>query len=325
MKMTPFFTGDTVLAGKGWDARFGDFLVDLWLQDGLAESTLATLQMQLRAFNNWMLGTVGRAWDTATVDDLHTYLLQSRDTQATSTVRRKQWGIFRLYRWAREERISSLHTALAAVPLRAHTKPTLICPSIQQVVQLLKQPDTATAEGMRDRAILELLYSSGLRASELLALEVHQVLHGAYLRVMGKGKKERLVVIGENAQHWIAQYKIVRNSILRSGGHSFTSTERLFVSGGKYPAYQYPQLRRMLAGYARSCRLHLTPHKLRHAFATHMYQGKAPLRTIQLLLGHEHLQTTTIYVSRDNSDDKAVHRHHHPREIDYRNLVRRAY
>lgn len=325
MKKTPFFTGDTILAAEGWDARFGDFLVDLWLQDGLAESTLTTLQMQLQAFNNWMLEIVGRPWDSATVDDLNTYFLQSRDTQATSTVRRKQWGIFRLYRWAREERISSLHPALAAVPLGASPKPNSICPSIEQVVQLLKQPDTATAEGLRDRAILELLYSSGLRAAELLALEVHQVLHGAHLRVMGKGNKERLVVIGEEAQHWIAQYTVVRKSILRSGGHSVTSTERLFVSGGKHPAYQYPQLRRMVAGYARSCRLHLTPHKLRHAFATHMYQGKAPLRTIQLLLGHEHLQTTTIYVSRHYSDDKAVHRRHHPRETDYRKFVRWAY
>lgn len=322
MRKTPWLSGEGAAGCGGWDERFGDFLVDMYMQEGLAESTLVTLQIQLRAFNNWMLESAGRAWDAATVDDLHTYLLQSRDIQATPTVRRKQWGLFRLYRWARAERITTLHPARAAVEMRAIFKPPLECLSHQQVVHLLKQPDTATPEGLRDRAILELLYSTGLRAAELLDLEVHQTQHGPCLRVMGKGKKERLVVMGEHAQFWIAQYKAVRKSLLGSGGHALTSTVRLFVSGGKHPEYQYYQLRRMVARYARRSGLELTPHKLRHAFATHMYQGKAPLKSIQLLLGHEHLSTTTIYVSRHHSDDKALLRHHHPREIDYRKFVR---
>ena len=324
MKKTLLFTGNSSSIGEGWDARFGDFLADLFLEEGLAESTLITLQLQLRAFNNWMRETTGRAWDAATAEDLHTYLLQSLDTQAPSTVRRKQWSLFRLYQWARRERFTSVCTDRAAVHIRAVARTPFVCPAVQQIVQLLQQPDTQTPEGLRDRAILELLYSTGLRAAELLGLEVHQVRHGACVRIMGKGGKERLVVMGEHAQYWIAQYIAIRKRLLRQGGHSVTSTERLFVSRGKHPSYQYQQLRRMVARYARSCGLELTPHKLRHAFATHMYEGKAPLRSIQLLLGHEHLTTTTIYVSRQGMDNKLFMRLHHPRGQDYRQFERWA-
>lgn len=171
---------------------------------------------------------------------------------------------------------------------------------------------------------MELLYSTGLRSAELLGLDQHQVSQGACVRVMGKGLKERLVILGEHALHWIAQYKDMRKFLLQSGGHLLSSTERLFVSSNKYPDYRYHQLRRMVWRYAQKSGLQLTPHTLRHTFATHMYQGKAPLKTIQLLMGHEHLETTTIYVSRHNMDDKALHRRHHPRELDYRRFVRWA-
>lgn len=133
------------------------------------------------------------------------------------------------------------------------------------------------------------------------------------MRIMGKGQVERLVVYGEEAAYWVAQYKSKRQGMLQAAGHSCHATQNLFVSMGKHAAYQYFELRRMVKGYARKLNMKLTPHSLRHAFATHLYQGGAALRTIQLLLGHAQLTTSAIYISRRHEDDHKFLRTHHPR------------
>lgn len=300
--------------GEGWDPRFDDLLMQAAAEEGLADDSLRALQTQLRCFNAWVLAREGRSWDRATADDLKAYFQEARELRSAATVRLKRWVVQRLYRWARSEGIIdvSFESALVAVrsapPLRLTT-----VPSVDQMQRILSLPDTGTPDGLRDRAALELLYGAGLRSAELLCLHVAQVPDAPGLRLIGKGAKERLVILGEHARYWIAQYKAIRRTLLGSGGHRPTATSRLFVSTGIHPDYQYSQLRRMVGRYAAMVGLSLTPHSLRHAFASHLYQHKAPLKTIQLLLGHEHLVTTTIYVSRHSEDDHDLLDRHHPR------------
>lgn len=295
--MTKLLIAGTVDAPAGWEYRFGDFLTDLFFQEGLAETSLQVLQTQLRAFNAWLLESTGRSWEHASVEDLHAFLLSWRDTRSVSTLRLKQWMLQRLYGWAKDAGIVDLGIQRALLSLRGGPRRPKQPPSSSAIAQLMELPDTTTAKGMRDRAVLELLYGSGLRAAELLNLTLDQLpSKGKPMQIWGKGSKERLVVVGEHASHWIAQYKSARQLILAAGGHGHRSTAKLFVSSGRYPDYRYYQLRRMVSRYGRECGLRLTPHALRHAFASHLYQGKASLHTIQLLLGHEYQETTAHYV-----------------------------
>lgn len=310
--------------GEGWDPRFDDLIMQAAAEEGLADDSLRSLQTQLRCFNAWMLAREGRSWDRASVDDLKAYFQEARELRSAATVRVKRWVVQRLYCWARNEGVADVSFEAALVAARS-TPPMRLTtvPSVDQMRRILALPDTDTPDGVRDRAALELLYGAGLRSAELLDLHVGQVPDAPGMRLMGKGAKERLVVLGEHARHWIAQYKGVRRTLLSAGGHRSTSTDRLFVSTGIYPAYQYSQLRRMVGCYAAKIGLHLTPHSLRHAFATHLYQHKAPLKTIQLLLGHEHLSTTTVYVSRKFEDDHLLLDLHHPRSKNHQKFARR--
>ncbi len=308
---------------EGWDPRFDDLLMQAAAEEGLADDSLRALQTQLRCFNAWVLAREGRSWDRATADDLKAYFQEARELRSAATVRLKRWVVQRLYRWARSEGIIdvSFESALIAVRSTPPLRLTAV-PSVDQMRRILSLPDTATPSGVRDRAALELLYGAGLRSAELLGLHVAQVPDAPGMRLVGKGAKERLVILGEHARYWIAQYKTVRRALLGAGGHRATATSRLFVGTGVHPAYQYSQLRRMVVRYGGMIGLNLTPHSLRHAFATHLYQHKAPLKTIQLLLGHENLSTTTIYVSRRWEDNEATISTHHPRGKNYVRVVR---
>ncbi|MXN32793.1 MULTISPECIES: tyrosine-type recombinase/integrase [Delftia] len=309
------------LRHEGWDPRFEDFLTDVFLVDGMSETSIATLQVEVCAFNKWSLEATGRAWDAILPGDLQAYLQVAKDTLFASTFRKKRWCLRRLYKWAKAELIVGknvdIDIARIWLPARASSRLPATVPSAAQMRKFLERPDTKTIEGIRDRAILELLYGAGLRAAELLGLPRDLHLQGRCMRLMGKGMKERLVILGEPALEWIAQYKHARPMILRRGGHVPQASKRLFVSSGRYPDYQYIQLWRMVRKHAAACGLDLTPHSLRHTFATHLYQGRAPLDAIRLLLGHQRLETTTIYVSRHGLDDHELVRQHHPRGETY--------
>ncbi|WP_233168000.1 tyrosine-type recombinase/integrase [Xylophilus sp. ASV27] len=292
--------------------------------EGLADTTLKTLQTHLSSFNAWLSNSARGAWDRVRLDDVRAYLQEISESRSFATLRLRHWALRRLYRWASEQDIANVRIDAVLLPARAPARSPPRVPSVQQMERILAMPDTGTPAGLRDRAVLELLYATGLRADELLRLRIDQVAGALCMRVMGKGAKERLVVYGEHAANWIAQYKSVRHALLSAGGHCTTSTARLFVSDGRYPDYRYSQLRRMVSRYAAAEGLQLTPHSLRHAFATHLYQGRAPLTTIQMLLGHEHLETTTRYVSRQFEDDHALLETHHPRGGQYRRLMRDA-
>ena len=190
-------------------------------------------------------------------------------------------------------------------------------PTSEQLRLILALPDTKTDLGLRDRAVLELLYATGMRAAEILSIQLHQVVKERCLRIMGKGQVERLVVYGEEAAYWVAQYTAKRQAMLHAAGHDSHATQSLFVSMGKHAAYQYFELRRMVKGYACVLNMTLTPHSLRHAFATHMYQGGAALRTIQLLLDHAQLTTSAIYISRQHENNQKLIYKHHPRGDGY--------
>ncbi|WP_322740002.1 tyrosine-type recombinase/integrase [Delftia tsuruhatensis] len=307
---------------EGWDSRFEDFLTDLFLTEGLPDSTRRTLQVEVCAYNKWSIEATGRTWDALSGSDLQSYLQAAKASVAASTFRKKQWCLRRLYAWALSESIVDENIDPYLLPVRVFSRPQPSVPTASQIQGVLEQPDVKTPEGVRDRAALELLYGAGLRAAELLGLPQDMYLQGRCLQIMGKGMKERLVVLGEPALDWIAQYKRVRTDILRAGGYAARSTRRFFVSSGHYPNYQYRQLLRMVRRYSAMCGLDLTPHSFRHAFATHLYQGRAPLDTIKLLLGHAHLETTAIYVSRHGLDDHELHRRHHPRGAAYKPFLR---
>jgi integrase/recombinase XerD len=309
---------------KHWDDRFDDFLIDLQTQEGLTDLTIRQLQIHLKTFSSW-LAEIGRTWITVDRENIQEYLKQIRDSRSASTLRSKQWSIRRLYRWAHEMSIICVPQNWLEIGRRKYDRQEVLVPSSQQLLELMELPDTGTARGVRDRAVLELLYGSGMRAAEILSLQVHQVAQlgkERTFRIMGKGQVERLVVYGEEASYWIAQYKSVRQSMLRTAGHGAHATQQLFVSLGKHSSYQYFELNRMVQSYAQKIGLHLTPHALRHAFATHLYQGGAPLRMIQLLLGHAQLSTSTIYISRQHEDNQHFIRSHHPRGEDYGTLMR---
>lgn len=317
--MTKLLIAGNVEFPAGWDARFGDFLTDLFFEEGLAESTLGILQVQLRAFNAWLLESTGRSWEWASQEDLHAYLADRREALSVSALRVKQWMLRRLYGWAKDSGIVDLRVHRALLPLRGGRLRAQRPPSSSAIAQLMGQPDTTTAKGTRDRAVLELLYGCGLRAAELLDITLDQLpARGKPLQIWGKGAKERLVVIGEHASHWIAQYKAARPCLLAAGGHSAASTAKLFVSSGRHPDFRYYQLRRMVGRYGRQCGMRLTPHALRHAFASHLYQGRASLHTIQMLLGHECQETTAHYVSIYHEDSRKMMDRHHPRSHQYR-------
>ncbi len=204
--------------GEGWDPRFDDLLMQAAAEEGLADDSLRALQIQLRCFNAWVLAREGRSWDRATADDLKAYFQEARELRSAATVRLKRWVVQRLYRWARSEGIIDVSFESALIAVRA-TPPMRLTtvPSVDQMQRILSLPDTGTPNGVRDRAALELLYGAGLRSAELLGLHVAQVPDAPGMRLMGKGAKERLVILGEHARYWIAQYKAVRRTPLGSG------------------------------------------------------------------------------------------------------------
>ena len=180
-----------------------------------------------------------------------------------------------------------------------------------QVEALLGAPDVETPLGMRDRTMLELMYASGLRVSELITLKsVHLSLSDGALRVTGKGAKERLVPFGEEAHAWVTRYLAEARAIILSG----QASDALFVTarGGPMTRQMFWKL---IKAYAPRGGVHvpLSPHTLRHAFATHLLNHGADLRAVQLLLGHADISTTTIYTHVARERLKSLHARHHPR------------
>ena len=289
--------------------RFADAL---WLEDGLAANTLAAYRRDLTLYAQWLAAAHGRSVAASTATDLQAYAVaRHAGTRATSANRRLT-VLRRFFRWALRERLAeadpTLQLLAARQPLRV---PAALTEA--QVEALLAAPDIDTALGLRDRAMLEILYASGLRVSELVGLRsVHLGLAEGALHVTGKGRKERLVPFGEEARGWLERY-------LAPGGARATilsgqSSDALFVTarGGAMTRQGFWLVIRKHARAA-GITAKLSPHTLRHAFATHLLNHGADLRAVQLLLGHADISTTQIYTHVARERLRVLHAAHHPR------------
>ncbi len=286
------------------------FVDALWIEDGLAPLTLAAYRRDLTLYAAWLAAQGEHALQASTESDLLGYVsARHQGSRATSANRRL--SVFkRFFRWALREGLvqddPTLRMLTARQPLRV---PQSL--SEAQVQALLDAPDVTTELGLRDRCMLEILYASGLRVSELVGLKtVHVGLNEGVLRVVGKGSKERLVPFGDDAHDWLRRYLAEsRGAVLQA-----RTSEALFVTvrGSAMSRQMFWQL---IKRYALKAEIHtpLSPHTLRHAFATHLLNHGADLRVVQMLLGHADIGTTTIYTHVARERLKALHAKHHPR------------
>jgi integrase/recombinase XerD len=287
-----------------------DAFVDaLWLEDGLSANTLAAYRRDLGAYGQW-LASRNLALETSTEADLNAYFAARHASTRASSANRRLTVFKRFFRWAlREGRVHSdptLRLLAARQPLRL---PKAL--SEAQVDQLLAAPDLSTALGLRDKAMLELLYASGLRVSELVGLKTFQVgSNEGVVRIMGKGSKERLVPFGAVAREHLQAYLVGARPQILAG----QQTDALFVTA-RGAGMSRVMFWMLVKKYARQAGIAvpLSPHTLRHAFATHLLNHGADLRAVQMVLGHADISTTTIYTHVARERLKVLHAAHHPR------------
>ena len=295
------------------EAPIDDFIDALWLEEGLARNTLAAYRRDLTLYATWLNGQ-GRALLVSAESDLNAYFAASHAAPKASTANRRLTVFKRYFRWALRERLitSDPPLKLQAARQALRVPKTLTEP---QVEALLAAPDLGDALGVRDRTMLELMYASGLRVSELVTLKVLNLsLADNVLRVLGKGNKDRLVPFGEVASLWLTRYLKVARPELLAG----QLTQDLFVStrgANAGSAMSRVMFWMIVKKYARQAGITapLSPHTLRHAFATHLLNHGADLRAVQMLLGHADISTTTIYTHVARERLKTLHAQHHPR------------
>jgi integrase/recombinase XerD len=286
------------------------FVDALWIEDGLSANTLAAYRRDLTLYAQWLAKAHGKSLNDSTETHLREHAIAQHAASKATSANRRLTVFKRYFRWALRE-----HLVLADPTLRllAAKQPLRVPKTLSeaQVEALLGAPDVATPLGLRDRAMLELMYASGLRVSELVTLKsVHLSLSDGVLRVTGKGSKERLVPFGDEAHAWLDRYLAESRGAILDG----QASDALFVTvrGGPMTRQMFWQLikKHALQG---GVRVPLSPHTLRHAFATHLLNHGADLRAVQMLLGHADISTTTIYTHVARERLKALHATHHPR------------
>ena len=291
------------------DGTLDAFLDSAWLEDGLARASLAAYRRDLQALRAH-LGARGKSLLQADETDLQAHFAASHARLKASSANRGLAAIRRFYRWALRERLVLADPTVRLRPARRVARfPQALSES--QVEALLAAPDVATPLGLRDRAMLELLYATGLRVSELVSLKYSQLnLNQGVLRVHGKGDRERLIPLGEEAVRWLREFiGTGRGEILLD-----RTTDYLFPTRrGDHMTRQ--AFWHIIKRYARKSNIdkELSPLTLRHAFATHLLNHGADLRVVQMLLGHSDLSTTQIYTHVARERMKELHAQHHPR------------
>ncbi|MFI4939873.1 MAG: site-specific tyrosine recombinase XerD [Burkholderiales bacterium] len=291
-------------------AMIDEFCDTLWLEDGLAKNSLDAYRRDMNLFAIWLHAERAKHLYDAQAEDLVTYFaLRHSSTKATSSNRRLA-VLKRFYQLAlRQNKIS----ADPCLRMKSAKQPPRFPMSLSeaQVESLLAAPDTGTPLGLRDRTMLELMYASGLRVSELVLLKSLEVgMNEGVLRITGKGSKTRLVPFGEEARAWMERYlRDARGTILNG-----QIADALFVTarGGAMTRQMFWTLIKKYATLA-DINAPLSPHTLRHAFATHLLNHGADLRVVQLLLGHADISTTQIYTHVARERLKKLHALHHPR------------
>ncbi len=288
--------------------EFGDAL---WLEDGLSRNTLESYRRDLRLFSAWLSSGRGKSLLQARHVDLLDYLAYKfqRKSRPRSAARLLS-SLKRFYRYLlRENRIQTDPTLQVSAPKLPRSLPRTL--TEEDVDALLGVPNVDTALGLRDKAMLETLYASGLRVSELVTMTVMQLSQDmGVVRVMGKGSKERLVPIGEEALAWIRRYLDSGRPAILDG----RPVDALFVTarGASMTRQAFWYLIRRYAKQA-DIGKQISPHTLRHAFATHLLNHGADLRVVQMLLGHADISTTQIYTHIARERLKQLHARHHPR------------
>lgn len=295
------------------DAELLDQFCDtLWLEDGLSRNTLDSYRRDINKFIAWCASEHGNSLLRTTHADIQGYLADqmTQHKAKSSSMGRNLSSLKRLFRYLlRQGLIDADPTLQIDTPKLPRALPKTLAE--QDVDLLLEAPDTDTALGIRDRAMLEVLYATGLRVSELVGLRIAQVsMDMGVLKVMGKGSKERLVPMGEVSLDYLRNYLDAARPELLSGKLS----DDLFVT-----AHGVSMTRQMfwylIKKYAKSVGLikPISPHTLRHAFATHLLNHGADLRVVQMLLGHADISTTQIYTHVARERLKQLHSKHHPR------------
>jgi len=284
----------------------------LWLEHGLSKNSLEAYRRDLRLFARWLQLKRPERADLHAVQpqDIAAYFADRHAESKPSSANRRLSVLKRFYQLAlRERRIATdpcLKMASAKQPARfVHTL------NEAQVDALLNAPDVTTPLGLRERTMLELMYASGLRVSELVTLKVVELsLNDGVLRITGKGSKTRLVPFGEQARHWLERYLKEARGVILDG----QVDDALFVTGrgGAMTRQMFWVVIKKHAARA-GITAPLSPHTLRHAFATHLLNHGADLRVVQLLLGHSDISTTQIYTHVARERLKHLHAQHHPR------------
>jgi integrase/recombinase XerD len=317
----------TVTSTATQDSTIDAFIDAIWLEQGLSKNTLEAYRRDLTLYAAWLTQAEGRTIESTTTPDIERYFaarmlaptqtpedarqVGGRTDQGKASSSNRRLTVFKRYfRWALRERIIRADPTLKLLTAKSVPRGIKTL-SEAQVEALIAAPDATTPLGLRDRAMLELIYASGLRVSELVGLKVLNVsLHEHVLRTFGKGSKERIVPFGEHASDWLQRYlHEARPEILKG-----QQTEDLFVTSrgagmGRVAFWMLVKKHALAANIAAP----LSPHTLRHAFATHLLNHGADLRAVQMLLGHADISTTTIYTHVARERLKTVHAQHHPR------------
>ena len=293
------------------DELLDAYLNHLRVERGLSRNTLEAYSRDLTEFIQWVAQTLGQPLRDVRAEDLRFYFLgKKQGGMSARSVRRKASSLRGLFRFLQKEGYMQENpTELLEVPRLGSPLPKNL--TLDEVERLLAQPDPAEPLGVRNQAMLELLYATGLRVSELLALRLQDInLEVGYVVAYGKGKKERLVPVGEVALEKIKEYLSTARPRLAKAvrtPHVFLnrSGRRLSRQGFWKLLHRYA----LQAGITSS----VTPHVLRHSFATHLLERGADLRSVQLMLGHASISTTQIYTHLNRERLKEIYQRHHPR------------
>lgn len=311
--MSPRLTADTAPPAQSDTERIDTFVDALWLEEGLSRNTLLAYRRDLTLLSQWLSA---RSLDLGAVTEvqLQSYFADRHAGTKATTANRRLTVFKRYFRWALRERLMTADPTLKMLSAKQALRvPKTLTEA--QVEALLAAPDTAQALGVRDRTMLELMYASGLRVSELVSLTVLNInTNDGVLRILGKGSKERLVPFGQEAAQWLRRYLAGPRAELLAG----KASQDLFVTArgvNAGSAMSRVMFWMLVKKYAQAAGIHapLSPHTLRHAFATHLLNHGADLRAVQMLLGHADISTTTIYTHVARERLAALHAQHHPR------------
>ncbi|ADU91202.1 tyrosine recombinase [Taylorella equigenitalis 14/56] len=291
---------------KEWIDRFID---SLWLEEGLSKNTLNSYRLDLNSLNNFLKDSISILKIDS--DQLNLWFMEISSSSKATTINRKLATVRKFYAWCIKQNLILKDPCLG---ISTRKTPQRLPKSISesQVEELLNAPDLKTASGLRDKAMLEILYATGMRVSELIAIKTNEIsLDAGVVRVtMGKGSKDRLVPMGEESEFYLKKYLSEGRPLLeKDKKNSFVFLNRF---GDCMTRQAFWQIIKKYAKYT-SIKIPLSPHVLRHAFATHLLNHGADLRVVQMLLGHVDISTTQIYTHVARERLKSLHKKHHPR------------